>query len=210
MKISAVLITFNEEDKIEAALQSLAGIAAEIIVVDSHSTDRTVKLARKYTDTRLRADLDELRRPEEFRRTATPSIPGSSRSTRTSGSRPSCATSSSLCDRRSPIAPAFSMPRQVFYLGRWIRHSGWYPDRKIRLFRKDRARWEGEYVHEKLVVDGEIGTLRGAHPSFHLPRHRRPPGPDQPVFRPRRAEALRREEKVPLASSRPPARARGS
>jgi hypothetical protein len=60
-----------------------------------------------------------------------------------------------------PDCSAFSMPRKVFYLGKWIRHSGWYPDRKIRLFRKDKASWEGEYIHEKLVVEGKVQKLRG-------------------------------------------------
>lgn len=160
MKISAVVITYNEEANIEAALRSLEGIAAEIIVVDSHSTDLTVKIARRYTpkvflrkwtnysDQKnyadglaehpwiLSLDADERLSPElreEIRAMAT--------------DEPACA--------------GFSMPRRVFYLGRWIKHSGWYPDRKIRLFRRDRARWEGAYVHEDLAVDGEIRRLRG-------------------------------------------------
>jgi hypothetical protein len=54
----------------------------------------------------------------------------------------------------------------VFYLGKWIRYSGWYPDRKIRLFRKDKAHWEGDYVHENLAVRGEIEKLRG--PLYHF------------------------------------------
>jgi glycosyltransferase involved in cell wall biosynthesis len=159
VKISAVLITFNEEDKIEAALQSLDGIASEIIVVDSHSLDKTVKIARKYTDRIferawtnyadqknfadgharfpwiLSLDADE-RLSEDLRRELS----------ELAATEPACA--------------AFSMPRLVFYLGRWIRHSGWYPDRKIRLFRKDLARWEGAYVHERLVVEGEVRKLK--------------------------------------------------
>ena len=54
------------------------------------------------------------------------------------------------------------MPRQGFYLGRWIRHTVWYPDRKIRLFRNDKARWEGEYVHEDLAIEGDVKKLYGA------------------------------------------------
>ena len=54
------------------------------------------------------------------------------------------------------------MPRQVFYLGKWIRHSGWYPDRKIRLFLKDKARWEGEYIHERLIIEGKIQKLENS------------------------------------------------
>jgi glycosyltransferase involved in cell wall biosynthesis len=160
MKISAVVITRDEERNIAAALESLAGIASEIIVVDSLSTDRTVKIAREYTDRVvgrawtnyadqknfadglaahpwiLSLDADERLSPE-LRAELLELLPG----------EPDCA--------------AFSMPRRVFYLGRWIRHSGWYPDRKVRLFRKDRARWEGAYVHEKLAVAGEVRALKG-------------------------------------------------
>jgi hypothetical protein len=53
------------------------------------------------------------------------------------------------------------MPRCVFYEGRWIRHGDWYPDRLVRLFRKDRARFTGGQVHERLEVQGEVRHLRG-------------------------------------------------
>ena len=53
------------------------------------------------------------------------------------------------------------MPRRVFYLGRWINHSGWYPDRKIRLYDRRHCKWEGGFVHEWVKVDGSIGRLRG-------------------------------------------------
>lgn len=56
---------------------------------------------------------------------------------------------------------ACSMPRRVFYLGRWIRHSGWYPDRKVRLYDRRYCQWEGDFVHERLNVDGPIRELRG-------------------------------------------------
>jgi hypothetical protein len=58
------------------------------------------------------------------------------------------------------------MPRQAHYLGRWIRHSGWFPDRKVRLFRKDKAHWEGEFVHESLEVEGEVKKLQGVLQHF--------------------------------------------
>jgi hypothetical protein len=51
------------------------------------------------------------------------------------------------------------MPRLSRYLGRWIRHGGWYPDRKLRLVRRGRARWTGTDLHERLVVDGRVGRL---------------------------------------------------
>jgi hypothetical protein len=59
-------------------------------------------------------------------------------------------------------APAgYSMPRRTFYLGRWIDHGGWYPDRKIRLFDRTRARWGGVNPHDHLEVDGEVRRLSG-------------------------------------------------
>jgi hypothetical protein len=63
---------------------------------------------------------------------------------------------------KEPACAGFSVPREAYYLGRWIRHSGWRPDRRVRLFRRDRARWEGDYVHERLAVDGDVEKLRGS------------------------------------------------
>ncbi len=56
---------------------------------------------------------------------------------------------------------AFAIKRKTFYLGRWIRHSGWYPDRKVRLFRKKGAAWQGR-IHERLMVAGDVLPLAGA------------------------------------------------
>jgi hypothetical protein len=53
------------------------------------------------------------------------------------------------------------MPRRAFYLGRWIKHSGWYPDRKLRLYDRRHCHWEGDFVHEGVMVNGAIGHLNG-------------------------------------------------
>jgi glycosyltransferase involved in cell wall biosynthesis len=160
MKITATVITFNEEANIARALESLAW-ADEIIVVDSESHDRTVEIARRFTDRvivrvwpgysaqknfaaaeashdwifSLDADeqvSDELRREIE-----------------------------SLKQAAEPEVAACEMPRRTFYLGRWIRHSGWYPDWKRRLYDRRRGRWVGDYVHEGIEVDGPVARLRG-------------------------------------------------
>ena len=52
------------------------------------------------------------------------------------------------------------MPRLAQYLGRWILHSGWYPDRKVRLFHRRKAQWVGDYVHESVMVEGSVGHLK--------------------------------------------------
>jgi len=60
-----------------------------------------------------------------------------------------------------PAATGYQFARRAQYLGRWILHSGWYPDYKLRLFDRRRGRWEGAYVHESVVVDGPVATLAG-------------------------------------------------
>jgi glycosyltransferase involved in cell wall biosynthesis len=61
--------------------------------------------------------------------------------------------------KSGPRYDAYTMPRLARYLGRWILHSGWYPDRKVRLYRRDKAKWLGEFVHESVRVSGRIGHL---------------------------------------------------
>ncbi len=64
--------------------------------------------------------------------------------------------------KNGPEFDAYTMPRMAQYLGRWILHSGWYPDRKMRLFDRRRAKWVGDYVHESVVVDGRVGHLNSS------------------------------------------------
>jgi glycosyltransferase involved in cell wall biosynthesis len=165
VRISAVLITFNEEAAIEAALRSLSGIVDEIVVVDSFSGDRTVKLARAFTDKVVTRKWTNYSDQKNFADglASHPWILSLDADERISdGLR----TEILALRSDEPSCAGFSMPRLVFYLGRWIRHCGWYPDRKVRLFRKDAARWEGEYVHEKLAVSGEVRAFK--NPIHHF------------------------------------------
>jgi hypothetical protein len=69
----------------------------------------------------------------------------------------------------------FTVPRLSRYLGRWVRHGGWYPDRKLRLFRRDRVRFDGRAVHEAALVEGDVGSLSNDllhHPYRDLAHHR--------------------------------------
>jgi glycosyltransferase involved in cell wall biosynthesis len=159
MEFSAVVITYNEERRLDDALKSLAGVASEIVVVDCFSTDETIRIARKYTDRVFERAWTNYADQKNF-----------------ANDKASCSWIFSLdADERlspelrkelaelkkaEPDCVGFAIPRQVYYLGRWVRHSGWYPDWRVRLFRKDSARWEGEFVHENLVVRGKIKKLR--------------------------------------------------
>ncbi|MBN1221865.1 MAG: glycosyltransferase family 2 protein [Candidatus Aminicenantes bacterium] len=160
MEISVVIITYNEERRLEAALKSVTGIASEIIVVDRYSTDDTVKIAERFTDRVYKREWTNFADQKNF---------GNSQAGNSwilsldADERLSPELQDEILRLKSeePDCAAFSMPRQSFYLGRWIRHSGWYPDRKTRLFHRDKAHWAGQYVHEALVVDGEIKKLKG-------------------------------------------------
>lgn len=161
MEISAVIITLNEERRLEPALKSLAGVASEIIVVDAYSHDETLEIAKKYTGKVFQRKWTNFSDQKNF---------GNNKASFSwilsldADERLSSELRQEIIQlkRDEPQCSGFSMPRRVFYLGRWIRHSGWYPDRKIRLFRKDRAHWEGEYVHENLVIEGRVERLKGS------------------------------------------------
>jgi len=161
VEISAVIITFNEEKRLEPALKSLAGLVSEIVVVDSFSNDNTVKLAKKYTNKVFQRKWTDYTDQKNYANTRTsfPWILSLDADERIS---PELRKEILEIKKEEPECDGFSIPRQVYYLGKWIRHSGWYPDRKLRLFRKDRARWEGEYVHERLVIEGKIQKLSGS------------------------------------------------
>lgn len=62
--------------------------------------------------------------------------------------------------KNGPEFDGYTMPRLAQYLGRWILHSGWYPDRKVRLFDRRKAKWVGEFVHEAVHVEGRVGHLK--------------------------------------------------
>jgi glycosyltransferase involved in cell wall biosynthesis len=158
MQISAVIITSNEERRIEGALKSLAGIASEIVVVDCRSGDETVKIVRRYTDRVFERDWTNFADQKNYAnaQASHPWILSLDADERVS---PELRQELLDLKKTEPDVDVFSIPRKVYYLGRWIRHSGWYPDRKLRLFRKGKARWEGDYVHEKLAVTGRIGKL---------------------------------------------------
>jgi len=160
MKLSVVIITYNEEQKIEGALQSVRDVADEIIVVDRYSDDDTVKIAKCYTD---KVFLRKWTNFADQKNYANQKTVHEWILSLDADERLSAELQAEILELKSeePQAAGFSMPRKVFYLGRWIRHSGWYPDRKIRLFQKDKAHWEGEYVHERLVIGEPVRKLRG-------------------------------------------------
>jgi glycosyltransferase involved in cell wall biosynthesis len=159
VKISATIITCNEERNLPRAIESLRCVD-EILVVDSGSTDRTIEIAEKLGARVIESPW-----------------PGYAKQKNLAAERAACDWILSLdadesvsealeaeiwqLKKNGPEFDAYTMPRLAQYLGRWIRHSGWYPDRKVRLYNRSKASWVGEYVHESVKVDGTLGHLEG-------------------------------------------------
>jgi glycosyltransferase involved in cell wall biosynthesis len=160
MKITATVITLNEEHNIAAALESLAW-ADEIIVVDSQSSDRTVEIAGAFTDRIYSRPWPGYSAQKNFAAEQAThdwifSLDADERVS------PQLAAELQQLQRAGePEAAVYRMPRLTFYLGRWIKHSGWRPDYKLRLYDRKRARWEGDYVHESLQTNGKVDRLSG-------------------------------------------------
>src|SRR6266404_7203807 len=159
MKITATVITLNEEHNIAEALQSLSW-ADEIIVVDSESTDRTVEIAHRFTDRVFIRPWPGYSAQKNFAadEAANDWIFSLDADERVS---PELADQLKKLKLDVPARAAFEMPRLTSYLGRWIKHSGWHPDYKLRLYDRKRASWQGEYVHEALEVHGQVERVKG-------------------------------------------------
>jgi (heptosyl)LPS beta-1,4-glucosyltransferase len=168
VKLSVVIITFNEEKNIEKCLQSIQSLSDDIVVIDSYSTDNTESICNNFSNVRfikhkwegysktknfgnsiaknnyiLSLDADEVI-SEKLRK----SIIGINK-----------------------LTGAYEFNRMTNYCGTWIKHCGWYPDKKIRIFDKTNISWEGDFVHETLSIPSntKINFLKGDlfHYSYH-------------------------------------------
>jgi glycosyltransferase involved in cell wall biosynthesis len=160
--ITATIITFNEEDRIVECLASLS-CCDEVIVVDSGSTDKTRELARARGVRVLERVWEGYSKQKNFaadqaRNDWILSIDADERLSMELANEIVRWKKEDPSNHQSIWA--FSMPRRVFYLGRWIKHSGWYPDRKVRLYDRRHCRWEGDFVHESMKVDGKAGGFQ--------------------------------------------------
>ena len=157
LPLSVAIITRNEEERLPECLASVA-FADEVVVVDSGSTDKTVEIAREFGalvyvepwqgfGRQKQLAIDRCRRDwvlvlDADERVA-PETQGEFREVLAAGT-----------------CIAYSLPRKNYFCGRWLRHAGWWPDRVVRLFRKDSVRMSERSVHESLEVHGPVGALR--------------------------------------------------
>ena len=163
MKITATIITFNEEANIQAACESVAW-ADEIVVVDSESTDATSELAKKYGARVISRTWPGFAAQKQF------AVEQSSHEwvfSLDADERISDKLKSSIASLQGKseqeLADGYLMARRTYYQGRWIRGGGWYPDRQLRLFKKTQGRWNSRHIHEsvKLAPQARIETLPG-------------------------------------------------
>ena len=159
-KISVIIITLNEEENIRGCLESVKW-ADDIVILDSESTDKTVEICREYTDRVyiekawhgfgkqknlciekakgpwiLNIDADERVTPELGKEIV------------------------EILSGRQRSCNGFNMPRKSFFLGKWIRYCGWYPDYNLRLFRKNKGLFSESLVHESVKIQGKAEFLR--------------------------------------------------
>ena len=163
MKISATIITFNEEDNIGAACQSLAW-ADELVVVDSGSTDKTREIAEGYGARVIKKDWPGFSDQREFaaEQTANDWIFSLDADERISEEL-KAAIQGLKAKPESELAGGYRIARRSFYQGRWIKGGGWYPDWQLRLYRKSLGRWAPRHVHESVKMDPgvRVENLKG-------------------------------------------------
>lgn len=163
--LTVITLTLNEEHNIRECLAS-ARWADELIVVDSGSTDRTVEFAREFTDRIFTITWEGYGAARNFAlQQATGDwilwLDADERVTPGLAEEIQSIVRKDACD-----ADGYTIARRAYFLGRWIRHSGWYPGRVVRLFRRGKGIFSETRVHEQLRLDGEPHPTR--HDLLHL------------------------------------------
>src|SRR3984893_861773 len=158
MKISATIITLNEERNVSRVIESLR-CCDEVVVVDSGSTDRTVEIASRLGARVIESPWRGYAGQKNY---ASENAANDWVLSLDADESVSEALEGEIWQikKNGPQFDAYTMPRLAQYLGRWILHSGWYPDRKVRLFDRRRAQWVGDYVHESVAVEGNVGHFK--------------------------------------------------
>lgn len=150
IKISAIIITYNEEKNIKRCLESLQKIADEIIVVDSFSTDKTKEICQSYSTIFIKNPFEGHIQQKNFAKSkanyeyilsldadesVTPAL-----------------ESEILKIKQNCQYDGYSFNRLNNYCGKWIKHTSWYPDKKLRLCKNDLCTWGGQNPHDELLL----------------------------------------------------------
>ena len=160
-ELSAVIISYNEEKKIETTLRSVKPVADEIVVMDAFSSDSTPEICRHYTDRFLQRPWQGYRKQKQCATEQASydwvlSLDGDEEVSPELGKE-----LLSWKEKDDHHHEGYYLPRKTFFLGRWIQHTTWYPDWQLRLFRPSCGRWEGGRIHESFRASGPTGRFRG-------------------------------------------------
>jgi glycosyltransferase involved in cell wall biosynthesis len=158
-KISVVISAFNEEGKIEKCLKSVK-FADEIVFVDNSSTDKTKEIAQKYTKKIItqenNPDQIDQQKNTGFKNAENEWILSLDADEQVT---PELEKEIIKIINSDTLKTGFFIPRKNYIFGKWIEHTGWYPDHQLRLFRKGKGSFKENYVHQILKIDGELGYL---------------------------------------------------
>ncbi len=173
VKISAVIITFNEEKNIKLCIDSLLPVADEILVVDSFSTDKTAEICAMYQTVKFitHAFDGHIEQKNWARKQAAFEVV---LSLDADEALDATLQKNISALKNNMVLDGYKMNRLTNYCGKWIHHTGWYPDTKLRLWKKNKGEWTGENPHDEFKLFDEtakVGHLGGdlLHYSYHHP-----------------------------------------
>ncbi|MFW8601938.1 glycosyltransferase family 2 protein [Desulfobacterota bacterium M19] len=163
--LSIAIITKNEEDRLPDCLRSTA-FADEVVVVDSGSEDRTVEIAEGFGVRTFIHDWQGYGPQKQF---AIDQSQGDWILVLDADERIPVKTAHEIVQiiKSSPSCSAYSIPRKNYFMNRWIKHAGWWPDRTVRLFRRNSAWMSTDRVHESLQINDQAAVMR--NPIIHYP-----------------------------------------
>jgi len=161
-KLSSIVIAKNEERNIEGCIKSQLGVIDEIVVlVDSNSTDRTLEIVNSFPQ--VISQVVEWQGYSETKKIALKKTTNKWILWIDADEAVTESLKKELIEFKNtdPLHDAYSVPRRAFFIGKWMKHSGWYPGRVTRLFNKQTVHFSSNDVHEHLVVKGSTGELKG-------------------------------------------------
>ncbi len=171
MKISAVIITFNEEENIAEAIKSVIW-ADEVLVIDSESTDKTGNVAESLGAKFLTKKWQGFSKQKQF---AVDNAAYDWIFSLDADERISDRLKDEILTLKnqpeSALASAYKIPRLTFYMNRWIRYGGWYPDWQLRFFNRQKGKWKDVLIHESVQIEGNarIAKLNGDILHYSIP-----------------------------------------
>jgi len=164
--VSVYILTFNNERTIRACLESVASHADEVIVLDSGSTDQTLDTCKSFDVKLYHQDWSGFRQQYKKAADLTKNLWVMFVDADEVVPKPLWDEITLALAKNSNTFNGYVVHRLNFYMGRWIKHGGWVPDREIRLYRRDKGKWEGD-LHAKIVVEGPVKELKQRY--LHFP-----------------------------------------